>query len=527
MVSVTEQIQEREAQVSEIIGRSATEIAGSSLYAALVATSAIDNTIPDYAWWDAFRRGTKRGFEFAGLFARPITQVISGWAMGKALTANLVENDGSEDAQYTERLINKFLARSHSMLVQVVEDLYALGDQYLVVNVDGSISVVSPDLVKPEYDLFDYRKLIRCTITSKFDSYTISDIYTASERTVRVNSASPDVQQTLLAQGFVQVKPNEYENVYPNLIGRIPVIHWHNDRGTNERRGRPIYEAMYRLFERYNQLLSKMIEGAQLMGNPIPVFEGVKDTKKTIDANSTSAPQTYVDASGVKRERRMIEWDKLPALFLGEGGRFVLVSPQGGFTEDIRATLKSLFLLIMEFTRIPDGLWGAELGSARATLEEQMRAFEMFITSRRMMLQGEGADEELGVEANGGLLELISIWLMTRALTDRRVRVAPMSITFEPLSSEDKQLLLEKVKWAKEALLVTDATALGKLDLVEDPEAELEAARQESDERGDPYERAVDDLLAATQQQQPAQEQPDGADLADEDTEDSGDLAAA
>lgn len=62
--------------VKEIIGRTVMWVGNATNFWSRFGKS-VDQTKTDYAWWDKFRRGKQRGFEFAGLFAKPITEIIA------------------------------------------------------------------------------------------------------------------------------------------------------------------------------------------------------------------------------------------------------------------------------------------------------------------------------------------------------------------------------------------------------------------------------------------------------------------
>lgn len=465
----------RGAQViGEVIGRAAPpRVAG--LWSSSVST---DETRTDYAFWDRFRRGTAQGYEFSGLFARPIAQIVTSWVMGLGLEPQLETDDSfaEDNVTHTNRLLKKLSNRLHGMFVQMVEDLFSLGDQYVVINLDGSLSIPSPDLVEAEYDLFG--EPTAYTITTRRDKVTVIDQYRLDGRTLTIKQGQ-------------DVEIIEFEN----LTGRIPVVHLRNDRGSNEANGRPIFEGLLALFSRYNRLMRKMIDGAELMGNPIPTFEGLEDIDETIAANSEPTKEEYTDQDGNVRSRVRIAFDRLSALFVGKGGGFKFSAPAGGFTNDIRNTLKSLFLLVLEFTRIPEVIWGNELSSSRATAGEQMKTWHMFAQARRVALEGQGADDELGMIARDGLLAIMDIWLRTRALTDPRIIVAPVTIAWPELSDRDEELRLKWVDLLHTKGVLTDVEMVRQSNIIDDPEGEVERARAEVDERQDPYERAVDELL--------------------------------
>jgi len=463
--------------VKEIIGRVSWQM--TNIYASLRSYLSLDTTQTDYAWWDKFRRGKQAGFEFAGLFAKPISEIIASWVLGSTIEPRLIEAD-----EYTDNLLKTFFKRVHGKLMTIVIDLYGLGDQYIIVNPDGSLSVPSPELVEVEYDPLDYRKMMKVTINSRLPDAQVTDVYTESERVVTIKWTGKD-----------NTSRADERYVFANLIGRIPIVHLANDRSGNETNGRPIYEALFKLYDRYNNLIEKMIDGAELMGNPIPVFEGVEDIDETIMANQTSPVDIFENELGAEEERVQIDFDQLPAIFVGRGGRFVFASPGNGFTDDIRNTLRSLFILVMEHTRIPEAVWGLELSSARATAQEQMKTFYMFILQKRLQLQGLGADDDLQVEAEGGLLELCDIWLRMKALTDRKVKVAPVMLKWSELAQEEAELVFQKNESAHNKGVITDETYLDNLGIVEDPQQEIEDAGAQMGDEGDRFEKDIQDAL--------------------------------
>lgn len=462
----------------EIIGRVSTN----PMWRNYSAAKSVDATRPDYAFYDKLWRGKLKGYELGGLFARPICEITASWVMGDKVGISLQADEQTPATEYTDMVLDRLMASMRSMLQELAVNLYGLGDQYVIVNADGSFSLPSPDTVTVEYDPLDYRKAVKYTITTTFEQATITDEYTAEMRIVSIK----------------WVKGSKVEKFeYPNLIGRIPIVHFANDRGVNEQYGRPIYESMLHLFHRYNTLIEKSLDGVELMGNPIPTFEGMKDPQATFEANSTATDETWTDSDGSTQTRRRIDFDNLPALFIGEGGSFKFASPNNGFTSDVRDMLKLLFLLVLDFTRIPEVIWGNELSSARASAQEQMKTFYQHIQSKRNAIEGRAADTILMTSATGGLHELIDIWLRYRALTDRQIVVAPVRFAWSDLSQQDEALRLQWTQWAHGTKLVTDETALRLSQLVDNPALEVEQAAEEAQAAVDQYDAAIDAALAA------------------------------
>lgn len=479
---IGERLKNGAKKTREIIGRSVSVVARSASRAMRLSgvSLAVDNTQPDYQWWDNFRRGKQRGFEFAGLFARPIVEIITSWVLGSEVRVQLAESGDPENENdprtYTNRMLGKLSKRIHSILIGVVMDLYSLGDQYVIVNGDGTFSIPSPETVEVVHDDLDYRSIVGVKIETKLDKATVMDIYTAQSRVLHIKWTDAS-------------RPAEtYE--FQNLIGVIPIVHFANERSGNETHGRPIYEPLYRWASRYDDLLEKALDGAEFLSDPIPTWEGMEDVDETIEANTHPTGKYDETEEGEMIERRKVDWDKQRAVFVGKGGSFKFTSPGTGFTSDIREMLKVLFLLLLDFTRIPEAMWGNELSSARATAGEQMKAFFMYIEGRRVALEGRSRDAELGREAEGGLQQLFDIWLRTRALVDKRIVVDAINITWTKLGSMDKALQFEWTKWAVGVGIMTDETALAQSELVEDAREELERAQQQAaatQQQNDPF----------------------------------------
>lgn len=489
-------------RVSEIIGR-LSYFSGAPYRSYL----SVDKTQPDYAFWDALRRCKAAGYEFSALFTEAISQITRDWVIGKGVEVMLADDadnpldtqDKSDNRNYTNDLLKRLFNRSHALLLSLVNDLYGLGNQYVIVNLDGSFSVPSPDTVDAEYDLFDYRKLVRVTITTKLERATITDTYTDEMRYLKIKTTA---WKESLPDGTVVEHPaQDYPvQLYPNLIGRIPVVHFANDRSANETHGRVLFEPLLPTLSRYNDLLDNTLNGAELTGNPILVFEGLKDVESAKNANSEPEGELIADEHGNTREHREIQFQNNTVLWVPEGGAAKLLSPTVGFTKDVVDLLKVLFLLIIERTRIPQVVWGDELGQARASSIEQMETFFMYIWGRRTMLEGEGADTALGVEARGGILELVDLWLRIRSLTDKRVVVAPCVARWGDLGKQNSELRQKWVEFLDKKGYITPETAVRAAEIVDDAEAEVKKASEIDTQPPDTFDQAMNADLQAMNQ---------------------------
>lgn len=461
----------------------------------------VDSTWQDYVFLDALRRGKAPGYEIGGLFCLPIAQTIASHVLGDGISASLMadavsakdskggkvtiheallEADGKptrnlKNAQspatrkpqmvgkpgqqgqggkptagnmlmmqppepkakpnpdantpvaWTNAQIKRFLERYQGFIQSITVDKYCFGNQYAIVNPDCTLSIISPETVTVEYSAADYRRPLRYIIRTKMEKCRVEDIYEADQRTVHYH--------------YYDDRGTVTEH-YENLIGRIPIVHFVCDRSANEIYGRPVYEAAIPLMRNYDDLMFNMTEGVKIIGNPIPAFEGLDNPEESKKLNSDAVQ--YNDEDGNVQTEYVTKFDRTAGLWLGKGGSSKMLSPQVGFTKDSLDVLRQYFLLLLNHTRIPEFVWGGAIDSSKASAETQLPPFLQYIKFRRLEMQGEGADPALGIDANGGLLELIDIWLRTYKLLNPTIVVGPVRINWPAIDLEDNLL---KYQW--------------------------------------------------------------------------------
>jgi len=465
----------RATSVSELIGRYVVGDAQMTLFRSRSYVKTVDETIPDYEFYDRLRRCKAKGYTLGGLFAKRIERVIASWVLGGGLTVALHEKSGqtlpARRADYTNGLIAEFVQslldagidsdtatddddRTSSLLLSIYKASLGLGDQYIILNADASLSVASPDTVTVKRDPLNYRRVLSVTVETRTDGYVITDEYRADGRTVTVKKGAQLVSATQ----------------YQNLLGIIPVVHVAHDRSGNETYGHPIHEELLPLYDQYDDLIYKQLDGAKLLGNPLLTFAGMEDINAVINANDTAEDDQYYDKDGNLTNRKQLNIDSNAVLLIGKGGSASFTSPPVGFTADTKTALKSLFLLLLDHTGIPEFVWGGEMGSARASSDTQMSQFVKDIEGWRL-------------DAGGWIIRLCKLWLMTKALTDPKLLIGPLALEWPPLVQEDKEIRLKQVETGRKETLLTDETALALLDLVDDPATEVAAARKEAQER--------------------------------------------
>jgi len=447
-----------------------------------------DKTRPDYEFWDKLRRGKASGYEFGGLFCDPLTEIITSYILGEFVTV-AVEDEGADEEAVAAT--NEYLARLmqyiFGFLPSVIKDWLALGDQYLIVNInDGTISIPSPDTVEPEYDELDYRKLVSITVTTRLDHVVITDKYTDDERVLTIEYVKKVGDQEAGTKSEVR---------FPNILGRIPVVHFAFGRSGNEVFGHPIYEALLRLFSRYDDLIEKGLDGAELSGNPIPVISRLQDADEVQQENEPIDDEEYTDIDGNMTTRDLINWDTRSALLLGGEATFNFVAPPNGFSGDIREMLKLLFLLIVDHLRIPEALWGGAL-PYKSGAAEQMKPFFHFIRGLRNQLVGRTEDPVLGVEAKGGLYDLFTILLSWARLTDPRIVEGGLKFKFQALEDVDLDVRLKWVNFLRNMGLLDKIETVAQSGLVDDPAVTVAKAEEEMKESPE-FDQFQKDLLEA------------------------------
>jgi hypothetical protein len=401
-----------------------------------------DQTRTDYNFWDSFRRGKAKGFSLGSLFAQRIEHVFSAWTFGSGFEIHTADRH-----EYTDKLLTEF--------VRSILDTGAAEDQDVdvIVNADGTLSVPAPNTVNWILNPIDYRIVDAVEIINKTPKYTIVDRYERFVRIITVKAGAEIVST----------------QVFDNLLGRIPIIHLSYGRGRNEIYGHPIHEPLRVLYDQYDNLLFKQIDGGVLLGNPILAFTGLEDLSAVMDANKPTETEQYVDRSGNVVDRPQLKIDSSSALLIGKGGDAKFVGPSVGFSKDTETGLRSLFMLLLYHTGIPEFAWGGEMASARASSETQQTQWVR--------------DIEAVQRNNGGwIIGLASLWLATKKLTDRRVNTtSAIRIRWSPVDSVDINLLLKKLEFGMRHGVLTRLTTLRLLSLVERPEEEVASAKLEAD----------------------------------------------
>jgi hypothetical protein len=270
--------------------------------------------------------------------------------------------------------------------------------------------------------------------------------------------------------------------VYPNLIGRLPIIHIANQTDEGETFGHAEAEALIEVLHRYGEIFEAAIEGNKLQGRPTPVlqFENVADLDRFWALYGRSVHQTLPDGRTESYETLSVD---LSQLLTVSGAEFDYKAP-GNFTEDTERLLGLMFYLILEHTEIPEFIFGNAIASSKASAETQMPVFEKFIEERRGQV-GEW------------LLELAQIVLGYLSLIEPGVTTEEPSLQWHKLT-QDGRLTLDTVTWGLTEGLLDRRTALMLAPVeVEDIQAVLDRADKERQERMQEEQDQMDQQLRA------------------------------
>jgi 2'-5' RNA ligase len=409
----------------------------------------------NHKFWDKARRGDATGLEIAGLFLKPIASKKAAWVLGEAPKLKFETSD-------TESTVNQWFMDWHAQVVLAMEESANLGDMYLVVNPDLSISLVPPHVVTPLMAKEDFSKQVGWRIKQTFAlpqnsmlTQIIQDDFTARKRT-----------RTITQAGKVVSKID-----YPNPAGKIPIVHIANDLRANEKFGHPAGEALLKALWQYNEIFVAAIEGNIKQGRPVAVFEKMGGATQ-VEAFMRNFAQAKTETLSDGSERTYYEIDFTSLLALGETGEFNFKQP-GSFTADTVNLLGLLFYLIVQHSEMPEFIFGNAIASSKASAESQMPPFIKWV------------EKEQG-RATFWLKELIEIFMGYAALSDRSINPSEeFSISWPSLTEGDGKLTLEATLGAYDRGLLTEEVTIQQLQrflTIEDATAMLDQIKKERDE---------------------------------------------
>lgn len=403
----------------------------------------------DYRFWRDAYQGRAAGLELSGLLVKPIVSKVAAWTLGRAPAWKL-------DDEAAQQALADWWQTVHPQVLAGWRGALKQGDAFLVVNADLTITLLPPDCVDPIVADDDYANVVGWRVTQVLahpettQRMTVVDEYYADRRVHRVE---------------VNGLPRD-ETTYRNLLGRVPLVHIANAREAGETFGHAEAESLLPALHRYGEVFDAAIEGNVLQGRPTPVltFETVQDLDKFDAENATMETQTL--PNGQSQRVKTYEVD-LSQLLVASGATFSYESP-GSFTGDTAKLLEIMFYLILEHSELPEFVFGNAISSSKASAEAQLPIFLEFVKGRRG-------------EMVAWLTDIAEIAMGFLALTTPGVKAQTPVIQWDELDQADGTLTLASIQWAYLEGLIDRRTALMLLPVtVEDPNAVLEAAQQES-----------------------------------------------
>lgn len=423
------------------------------------STPTVDVSRRDYAFWDRARQCKTAGLELSGMFLKPLASKVAAWVQGD------IPRFGT-DSPKSQVELTKWWQAEHAQIMMCAEDSAALGDCYIVVNPDLTTTVLPPDVVTPIVSEADFSEIIGWRVREVYPhpdnpllTMAIENEYYADRRVRTIWKTGAEISR----QEFV------------NLIGRIPVIHVPNNKGSNAVFGEPEGVAMLPALIQYGATLDHALRGNRNQSTPTPVAE-------FDDANAMAAWYEQAKAIGLVGTQTINHADGSTETFdevnlvagnfvAMAGAKFDYKNP-GSFAGDTKTLLELLFYLILQYTEIPEFAWGNAIASSKASAETQLLPFLKWIEKKR-------------VYATGWMLELAQVALAFISLSEPGVMAdETITIVWPPLTDADGKVTLDALKWMLSSGLIDDLTAiqLAPVDIA-DPAATLETARKEVEDR--------------------------------------------
>lgn len=453
-------------RVREIIGLTRTVFRQTVSYTDRTPTISIGRN--DYAFWDKTRRGKTRGLEISGVFIKPVCDKITEWTFDSSPSI-----DSKNDK--TNEKIQEWMNDNYSEIQQAYRESLSLGDSYLLVNPDGTIIALSPDTVTPMVDPKDYSKIIGWRVRNVYEdpenpgsTMVITEEFTEKRRRRIVQRKDARTKRTRVTAPTVTPRPQ----TFPNLIGKIPIIHIPNMNSTSEMFGRPELESALYILYMYDEVMTAAIHGNKKQGRPTPVIYGL-GTPGEVDQfwEKYAKRRSRVLSDGTTEVEEYLEFDSDKFITLGGTANFKWESP-GSFSQDTQNILELLFYLLVQHTEIPEYALGTSINSTEASAKTQVDPLVKLIEFKRRRVEV-------------WLKQLIDVAMAYIALSETSLKIPERyTIRWPNLTREEGVLVLKAVQWAYSQGMLDDveALSLSPIDVV-NPEKSVKRARTDFNNR--------------------------------------------
>lgn len=421
----------------------------------------------DYAFADKTRRGKALGLQISGLMVKPLCSKIAAWSLGTAPRLRV----GGQD----KKPLTDWLGAQHPKILAAFEESLNLGDFYVVVNPDTSLTLIPPNMVTPIVNPERFSEII---------GWRVEIALTHPAEPGRVQTERNEYYadrrvETVLTDGRASTT-----RIFKNLIGKIPVVHIANNNGSDEVFGRPEWEALVPMLHKYGQVFEAAVEGNIRHGRPTPVFSKLGSIQALQKFWDIFGKRRTVDhADGTTETETYLEFDADKAVTLAETGEFHYQSPQP-FMADVTAIQQLFFYLLVEYGEIPEGFLGSAITGSRASLDTQLEPLVKFIEKKRGFLRL-------------WLTELADIALRMLNLSQPNLNVDTITMLWGDLTRKDGALTVQAVQLGLTEGILDEETALMKLPLdIDNPKEVLAKAKKEREERQAAFDAAADARVA-------------------------------
>lgn len=387
-------------------------------------------------------------YNYGALYAKPLVNILASWVIGRGFTVKSKNEEVKE-------LLNRMVKKNRHLIQRSVKSAFSLGDGYLVVNSDASVSLVQPDVAWVISEPSNPYEVQAYVIKANLGDRVVEDHYYRDYR--KVTSSSIVDPNTTVPMPRLGASDPIY---YSNIASDFRVIHLAHGQAENEMYGRPIFDGLLESFFKINALTTKSIDGVEVMGHPVPVIENLEDPDLARRLNATKV-STYTDDDGVARKRYEFDFTERQLFFLPKGGTMKFAAPPAVASESI-ALLNHLTERAFMHCLTP--LWAAGIDTKKSkdTLEQEMIAFFLFLDSLRSWLEP-------------AMEQLLQVYLDIKSASQAGLR---RNSEFEILWPRYTVALNESeqawVKWAYSQRILTPERAHEISGVISDPEEELQ-----------------------------------------------------
>jgi hypothetical protein len=241
----------------------------------------------------------------------------------------------------------------------------------------------------------------------------------------------------------------------------LPIVHFANEKEDDQMYGNTEYQNIYALMANYHAVLDNAIKNNIYNSNAVPVFQGIKDMQKFLEAN------------GEKRRdgSYRMKWNADQLILGGEGFEAKILSGIQN-AADADKILNLLFWLISQGSETPEFVFGTAVQSSKASVEAQMPVIVKKAKRKQTML-----DEPMK--------ELLNLYFWNANRLDNSVNTkVEFEVKWPEVVGDDLNVNLSIVTALDQMGLITNKTKMMMLEMgkyVPDFQAEIKAAQKEHD----------------------------------------------